>query len=55
MNPMIEFIGVRSSWDMFARNSLFTLLARSASSFAASSAFEYDSRSPMSRRRWSSI
>ena len=33
--PMMPFIGVRISWLMFARNSLFALLAASAASFAA--------------------
>ena len=36
MNPMIEFIGVRSSCDMLARNSLLARLARSASCRAIS-------------------
>ena len=33
--PMTPFIGVRISWLMRARNSLFALLARSAASLAA--------------------
>ena len=33
--PITPFIGVRISWLMFARNSLFDRLAASASSFAA--------------------
>ena len=33
--PITPFIGVRISWLMRARNSLFALLARSAASFAA--------------------
>ena len=32
--PMMAFIGVRISWDMFARNSLFERVAASAASFA---------------------
>ena len=33
--PMIAFIGVRISWDMFARNALLAWLAASACSLAA--------------------
>ena len=36
--PMIPFIGVRISWLMFARNSLFMRLALSAASLACISA-----------------
>ena len=35
-NPKIAFIGVRISWDMFAKNTLLDWLAASASCFASS-------------------
>ena len=37
--PMMAFIGVRISWLMFARNSLFERVASSAFFFAISSSF----------------
>ncbi len=37
--PMTPFIGVRISWLMLARNSLFDRLAASAASLAASSSW----------------
>ena len=45
--PMTPFMGVRISWDMFARNSLLARLAASASSLADRSR----PRAPSSSRR----
>ena len=46
--PMTAFIGVRISWLMFARNSVFARLAASAASRAAVSSPSTRFRSPMS-------
>ena len=46
--PMTAFIGVRISWLMFARNSVFARLAASAASRAAVSSPSTRLRSPMS-------
>ena len=47
---MMAFIGVRSSWLMFARNALFARLAAWASSRAFSSSASAIFRSVMSRK-----
>ena len=47
--PMMPFIGVRISWLMFARNTLFAWLAASARSFARASSSCTCSRSAISR------
>ncbi len=47
--PMTPFMGVRISWDMFARNSDFARLASSAASFACFSPCSASLRSVTSR------
>ena len=47
--PMMPFIGVRISWLMFARNSLFALVAFSAASLAFASSCCAGARSVQSR------
>ena len=49
--PMMAFIGVRISWLMFARKSLFARLAASAASRAAIICSSAALRSPMSDRK----
>ena len=52
VNPMMELRGVRSSWDMFARNSLFSRLASCTRRYCSSSS-SFFLRSWASRRFWS--
>ena len=49
--PMMPFMGVRISWLMLARNSLFAALARSASARALSASFSAPIRSAIVLRR----
>ena len=46
--PMTPFIGVRISWDIEARNSLFAREAASASTFARRRLFSISTRAVMS-------